>query len=67
MEVEAVSCECCGLEECMGEYTAGVGAYFEGWWLLAAMSGGLRSYYGNLAGNLNMIITLWSDAQKPLH
>ncbi|KAL6637843.1 hypothetical protein ACP70R_025415 [Stipagrostis hirtigluma subsp. patula] len=39
MEVEAVSCECCGLEEeCTGEYIAGVRAYFGGRWLCGLCS-----------------------------
>ncbi|CAN6303569.1 unnamed protein product [Urochloa humidicola] len=37
--VEAVSCECCGLEEeCTGEYIGGVRAYFGGRWLCGLCS-----------------------------
>jgi hypothetical protein len=50
MEVEAVSCECCGLEECMGEYNAGVRAYFEGWWLCGLCSESVKYESGKCAG-----------------
>ena len=51
MEVEAVSCECCGLEEeCTGEYTAGVRAYFGGRWLCGLCSESVKYEAGKRAG-----------------
>lgn len=39
VEPEAVSCECCGLEEeCTGDYIVGVRAYFGGRWLCGLCS-----------------------------
>jgi hypothetical protein len=51
MEVEAVSCECCGLEEeCTGEYIGGVRAYFGGRWLCGLCSEAVKYEAGKCAG-----------------
>ncbi|KAL6894077.1 hypothetical protein ACP4OV_008175 [Aristida adscensionis] len=50
MEVEAVRCECCGLEEeCTGEYIAGVRAYFGGRWLCGLCSEAVKYEAGKRA------------------
>ncbi|CAN6286845.1 unnamed protein product [Urochloa humidicola] len=50
MEVEAVSCECCGLEEeCTGEYIGGVRAYFGGRWLCGLCSEAVKYEAGKCA------------------
>ncbi|GJM96593.1 hypothetical protein PR202_ga13448 [Eleusine coracana subsp. coracana] len=52
MEVEAVSCECCGLEEeCTGEYIGGVRAYFGGRWLCGLCSEAVKYEAGKCAGS----------------
>ncbi|TVU45070.1 hypothetical protein EJB05_04541, partial [Eragrostis curvula] len=51
MEVEAVSCECCGLEEeCTGEYIGGVRAYFGGRWLCGLCSEAVKYEAGKCSG-----------------
>ncbi|CAD6206624.1 unnamed protein product [Miscanthus lutarioriparius] len=50
MEVEAVSCECCGLEEeCTGEYIGGVRGYFGGRWLCGLCSEAVKYEAGKCA------------------
>lgn len=51
MEVaEAVSCECCGLEEeCTGEYIGGVRDYFGGRWLCGLCSEAVKYEAGKCA------------------
>ncbi|EER93465.1 hypothetical protein BDA96_01G095900 [Sorghum bicolor] len=50
MEVEAVSCECCGLEEeCTGDYIGGVRAYFGGRWLCGLCSEAVKYEAGKCA------------------
>ncbi|KAJ1293623.1 hypothetical protein BS78_01G083000 [Paspalum vaginatum] len=50
MEVEAVSCECCGLEEeCTGEYIGGVRAYHGGRWLCGLCSEAVKYEAGKCA------------------
>ncbi|XP_062221308.1 uncharacterized protein LOC133920728 [Phragmites australis] len=50
MEVEAMSCECCGLdEECTGEYIGGVRAYFGGRWLCGLCSEAVKYEAGKCA------------------
>jgi hypothetical protein len=50
MEVEAVGCECCGLEEeCTGEYIGGVRAYFGGRWLCGLCSEAVKYEAGKCA------------------
>ncbi|KAF8660633.1 hypothetical protein HU200_057540 [Digitaria exilis] len=51
MEVESVSCECCGLEEeCTGEYIAGVRGYFGGRWLCGLCSEAVKYEAGKCKG-----------------
>jgi hypothetical protein len=48
--VEAVSCDCCGLEEeCTGDYIGGVRAYFGGRWLCGLCSEAVKYEAGKCA------------------
>jgi hypothetical protein len=50
-EVEAVSCDCCGLEEeCTGDYIGGVRANFGGRWLCGLCSEAVKYEAGKCAG-----------------
>jgi hypothetical protein len=50
-EVEAVSCDCCGLEEeCTGDYIGGVRANFGGRWLCGLCSEAVKYEAGKCVG-----------------